>query len=632
MTVHIEMQTEPFGPFTELDVEQLAISNMKLQIAYEHAARLSFSVAEPQHTRPIPYGAFLRVWIEGETVRGAAQSATNPLFEGFVEPIQPADANRVDYECFDPTFRCNKQVNLFNAPWEPGDPFELLWPQPTLGALPRLVYNCKNEADEDYAHSVGNDGTVANILAGILEYSYHPLVWRNAAPGDGTVEAAELPFVSADLEPFDFKPQQKLVFQSEGIRSCVERVRQFEPRMRLIFEPGTRLWRFVKIDSSSVVTLRLNDPEVPFPVLSLNMNSSIENCHTAMRVYGPETNTLEEFRWTKATEADPSPVNTLAPLGDPIELETWGDSSGFTTEQTWQRWQIVPAIKRRGAQMLPQWITIPMNAYNFMPCRRPVLQISYDRGTTWTTAENVWFDWLNGIATFQGTAPYYRHPTARPGSTQRTYAPTAVRLIWAPYAAPLMVRVPEEGYEGTAYTVAGLEQELEEYSEFLATGKEWGTPVTTEARREQFRKYARSVLDERKDIVWGGGLTLDGLDFQWAGLNRRVSFTSSDGAGGTSAIGWEDINAIVTDVEYDISQRLTTLTFSSDWLELLGLDPAELRERLKIKALEQVTLYQGRTLFFGLFKTYKGYSVQQVVGVRDNYRIAYLDQETGLEQ
>ncbi len=631
--IRMQAQTEPFGAFTEVDVVQLAMSGLKVQFSYDHAARMTFSVCEPQHTRPIEYHTFLRVWVEGATLRGSAQSASNPLFEGFVENIQPAASNRVDYECFDATYRANKEVVQFNAPWEPGNPAELDWPYPTVGALPRLVYNCKNDGDDDYPHSVGQDGTVANILAGILEYSYHPLCWRNAAPGDGTVEGAELAYVESDLTPYDTKPQEKLVFQSEGIRSCLERVRRYEPRMRMLFQPGARKWRFIKIDASNVVTLRLNDPAVTHPVLSLDMQSSIENSVSAVRIYGPETNTLEEFRWRLPAEGeiDP-PANTLVPLGDPVFLQTWGDSSGYHTEQTWHRWQIVPPVKRRGAKSLPQLVIVPAGPYQFLNVKTPTLQISYDRGSTWVTAQNVWFDFLNGIATFQGTLPYYQHPTPRPGTTQTIYAPTAVRLIWAPYAPCLEVRVPAEGWEGNAFELTGLKREWQQYDEALATGYEWGTPVTTTARREQFLKYARAQLDERKDIVWAGGLTLDGLDFQFAGLDRRVSFTSNNGAGGTTEIGWEDIKAIVTDVEYDLSEGTTSLTFSGDWLELLGQDPGELRERLKIRALEQVTLYAGQTLTFDLFKTHKGYQVRELIGVQNNYRIAYIDPETGLEQ
>jgi hypothetical protein len=633
VTVHFEIQTEPFGEFTELDVSTLGMLAPRLTIGYDHPARFAFSLNAPQTTRPIPELTFVRLWIEGESIRGAAQSASNPLFEGFVESVQEPESNRLDYECYDPTYRAAKEVRLFNAPWEPGDVVEMTRPYPTVGALPRLVYNCKNDADDDYPHSVGQDGTVGEILAGILEYSYNPLVWRNAAPGDGTVEGAFLPYDPDDLTPFDFKPQEKLVFQSEGVRSCLERVRRYEPRMRLLWEPGSRRWRFVKIDSSPITTLRLNDPAVDFPVLSLEMQSSVENCHSAVRIFGPETNTLETFLWTLPEEDDEDPPeNTHQPLGDPVDLQTWGDSSGFHTERTWSQWQIIPAVKRRGAKMLPQWVTVPVNSYEYLPVRSPTLQVSYDRGNSWVTAGNVWFDFLNGIGTFQGTLPWYKHPTARPGTTQTVYAPNAVRVIWAPYAPCLEVRVPAEGWEGTAFTQFGLMQELQQYDESLATGVEWGTPVTTEARLEQFRKYARSQLDEIKNVVWAGGLVLDGLDFSFANLDRRVSLTANDGSGGTTEIGWENINAILTNVEYDLSQGTTSLTFSSDWLELLGVDPGELKARLKIKALEQVTLFTGQTLTFDIFKTFKGYKVKEVVGVHDNYRIAYIDSDTGQEQ
>ncbi len=638
MTARIQIQTEPFGEFSDLDIEQLAIENPRLSISYEHPARFTFSVNAVQQTRPIEYHTFIRFWISGETVRGAAQSSSNPLFEGFVESIQPVASNRIEYECFDPTYRAAKEVRLFDAPYLVGNPETGEWPQPGTGAIPRLVYNAKNDADDDYAYCVGYDGTIANIIAGILEYCYHPMVWRNAAPGDGTAEGAALPYVSGDLSSFDFKPQEKLVFQSEGVRSCVDRIRRYEPRMRLLWEPGSRLWRFAKIDSSPEVTLRLNDPAVDFPILSMDLQSSIENCHTAVRIYGPPATELAQFTWYAPLddeELDP-PVSTLTPVGDPVILQTYTNASGVFNAQTWQRWQIIDTTRRRGARLLPDWVAASVYNGRAISVRTPILQCSWDRGTTWATAQNVWFNYATGTAEFVGTAPYHvwandRGQSIIDGTSQTVFPPTAVRIIWAPFIAPLQVRIPEEGYEGTAFTVTGLVRELEQYDESLATGREWGQPVTTAARMEQFRKYARAQLDERKDIVWTGGLVLDGLDFSFASLNKRVSFTSNDGAGGDLEIGWEDIKAIVSDVEFDFAQRTTSITFSSDWMELLGLDPSEMKARLQIKALEQVTLFAGQTLTFGLFKNYKGYQVRQLTGVMNNYRIAYLD-ELGAEQ
>lgn len=633
MTVHLQAQTTPFGPFVELDLAELAIGNGKVMIGYDHATRFTFTVVAPQQTRPIEYHTFLRLWIDGKTIRGAAQSASNPLFEGFVENIDPSASNMLAYECFDPTYRTTKEVKLFNAPFVAGDPDDGEWPQPAIGSVPRLVYNCKNDGDDDYAHSVGQDGTVAQIIAGILEYAYHPLVWRNAAPGDGTDDGAMLPYNPDDLTAFDFKPQEKLVFPSEPVRSCVERVRRYEPRMRLLWEPGSRRWRFPKVDTAPTATIRLNDPGVDFPVLSMQMQTTIENCHTAVRIYGPESNTVEQFTWRIPAEGeiDP-PANTLMPLGDPIFMEVWADSSGYHTEQTWQRWQIINPAKRRGARMLVDWINMGIGDYQQTPSRNPVIECSWDRGVSWQAIGGAWFDFYNGIAVLNGFVPYRQLAIPLSGSTQNWFAPNAMRLIWGPYAPCLQVRVPEEGYEGTAFTVVGLARELEQYDESLAVGREWGIPVTTAARIEQFKKYARSQLDEQKDIVWTGGLVLDGLDFQWAGLNRRVSFTSANGEGGTLEIGWESINAILTDVEYDLTEDQTTLTFSSDWMEQLGEDSSQLRARLKIKALEQTKFYEGTSYQFAMFKTYKGYKVDHLVGVQHNYRLGYVDAETGMEQ
>jgi hypothetical protein len=65
-----------------------------------------------------------------------------------------------------------------------------------------------------------------------------------------------------------------------------------------------------------------------------------------------------------------------------------------------------------------------------------------------------------------------------------------------------------------------------------------------------------------------------------------VNFTAVDPDGAAKTIGWEAINAVVTDVEYDFSDQTTTLTFSNDQAELIGLDTEQVKQRLKIAAAE----------------------------------------------
>lgn len=60
---------------------------------------------------------------------------------------------------------------------------------------------------------------------------------------------------------------------------------------------------------------------------------------------------------------------------------------------------------------------------------------------------------------------------------------------------------------------------------------------------------------------------------------------AKDAHGDPLETGWENANAILTDVEYDYTERLTTLQFSSDEMEFLQMDPEELKRQLKIKAV-----------------------------------------------
>jgi hypothetical protein len=87
--------------------------------------------------------------------------------------------------------------------------------------------------------------------------------------------------------------------------------------------------------------------------------------------------------------------------------------------------------------------------------RGPVIQLSFDEGVTWTSC-NAWFDHYNGIAYWD--SPIYIHQSASPpGSNQNFFPPNAVRLLWASYVDPLIVRSPgpESGFGGSAGSFIG---------------------------------------------------------------------------------------------------------------------------------------------------------------------------------
>lgn len=643
MAVHCKKQLTPFAAYSAVDLAALPAGNGKLSLGYSHPAQLTFDVIAPEHTSPIERLAHIILWDDAGTLADGVtvQSESAPLFEGFVEVVAPGgDSNKVNLTAYDPTYRVQKEIAVMSLPWEAG--IGAASPLPAANAVPRLVINCKNDADDDYAFERGHDGTVGNMISVLLEDAQEPLWWRNACPTD--TGASALPVVPADVDAMTFKPQEKLVWESEPLRSGLSRLERYEPRFRLLFEPGARLWRWFNITAAPQVTLRLNDPSVSHPVLSLSLSPSFDSAFTALKLYGPPTTVTEEFVWYHPSRAPtiPSPIpvgytgyvgNTLAPSGTVI-LQT----IGLDEIVSYNTWTIINDAKKRGARNLPEWhavevggTTSPKIAFEWLPVKKPTLLLTWD-DVTWTACAGVWFDINGGSAKFNGTSPY-THATDIRGqgigiSGQAYFPPIGVKLVWAYYAAPLSVRVPTTGFEGTAFSVAGLALQKDVYDESIAVGYEYGTAVTSVTRLAQMTLLAQSQLDKHKDVKWVGGCVLDGIDWSWQSLNRRVNFEAADGSGGITAAGWDAIKAYVTDVEYDFAEQTTTLTFSSDEAELIGEDVALMKEKLKIKALTQREVVRTENVFRTEFN-YRGEAMQVWSGLNEFHSFEYVDPDTG---
>lgn len=632
MAVHCKKQLTPFAAYSVVDLAALPAGSGKLSIGYSHPAQLTFEVLAAEHTSPIERLAHVILWDDAGTLAdgSTAQSEAAPLFEGFVEIVAPGgDSNKVNLTAFDPTYRVQKEIAVMSLPWEAG--IGAASPLPAANAVPRLVINCKNDADDDYAFERGHDGTVGNMISVLLEDAQEPLWWRNACP---TAGGSALPLVPADVDAMTFKPQEKLVWESEPLRSGLSRLERYEPRFRLLFEPGARLWRWFNITTAPEVTLRLNDSTVAHPVLSLSLTPSFDSAITAIKIYGPPTTVTEEFVWY---HPDHLPVgyvaNTLAPSGDVI-LQT----IGLDEIKSYNAWTIIDDAKKRGSRMLPEWhqvevggMTNPKIAFEWVGVKKPTLLLTWD-DVTWTACAGVWFDTNGGFAKFNGTSPYTHKTDSRGQGTgisgQAYFPPIGVKLVWAYYSAPLSVRVPTTGFEGTAFTVAGLALQKDVYDESIAVGYEYGTAVTSVTRLAQMAILAQSQLDKHKDIKWVGGCVLDGIDWQWQQLNRRVNFVASNGSGGTTAAGWDAIKAYVTDVEFDFTEQTTTLTFSSDEAELIGEDVSMLKEKLKIKALTQREVVRVENVFRTDFN-YRGEGMQVWSGLNEFHSYEYVDADTG---
>jgi len=670
MTLRMQYQTVPFGSFTRFDPGTNDVDNIRVQISEAHPAVLSFRVHTPNHQTPIPRLAFVVFWDDADS----NQNERAPLFEGYAEDVKPGDdGHTVEYTCYGADRRVASEVTLFSEPWQAGNIVSGsngTRPIPDATAVPRVVYNAKIDNDPDYAHSVSDDLQVGQIIKELFDYQKQPLFWLNACPaqsGDPTQPGSPYKLDSGsgtgagdELGAMDFKPQEKIVFDSESFRSALSRLLQmYAPNYRFRLEPGVRQWRFWDLTSAPQVTLTLNDFSGDDKVLSLTLEPSLDERFTAVRIYGPPTTKVAApggegdvgvFSTAPVGSGSDGTGGGLMTLGTGIILETYTTTTGTREAIAYTQFQIVDPNKRRGAKLLSRTITVPMVApkpdlsmlgYEYIAVKSPTLQVSFDNGSTWMTVLGTFFDFKNGIANCNLPLYYYVTPAPVSGSTQTFFPPTTYRLIWAYYDVPLSVRKPSSGYEGTAYTEADLESTLEIYDESLAVGYEYGTPVTTATRTAQFEKLAQALLDERKNIVWAGGCTLEGLRYTYRSLSRRINITAEDADGSPITTGWESINAYLTDVEYDFTNSITTLQFSSDQMALMQVDVERMKERLKIRAMEQVatysvfiplrdTGYRPTTLAgFDALKDPRSMGGMEWAGFFVNQAFRYVDPQTG---
>jgi hypothetical protein len=240
-----------------------------------------------------------------------------------------------------------------------------------------------------------------------------------------------------------------------------------------------------------------------------------------------------------------------------------------------------------------QWL-----ATVYTPTRSPTLMVSFPNDNMgddrWVTVEGFNRDFRNGIIDFGNIYIHRSNPSPpvlggikQPGWTN----PADVRFVYATPGPPLEVRWPPasdveaEAYQGSLYSVAGVANELRIYDEQLAVFTEYYQAVTTNERVAQFTKLAKAIWSARSEIVYAGSIVQQGLDYRWRQLGRRVNLNANDGDGNTVNVGFENINAWVTEVEYDFEEQTTTLTLDSDQLDILGVDRDDLKASLKIRAV-----------------------------------------------
>lgn len=578
MALHMRYQDVPGGSFTTVDLVTSKVAQITLKVSYQSPSVLSWIMYAPNNTQPLHQLWFIQFWDDAGTspYTGTTQSSSAPLFEGFIEECQPGDDGQtVKYTALDPTRRASVDMMLYTLGYIAGTP-----PTPFPGGIPRMVFNVGVEPDDDYTVSLLQWATMGQIMRFIFDSHAERLEFLNAGPDPAT----DLAYKPSDLFSLTYVPQDKQVLASESIRPAMERMLgQWEPAWRMLWYPGSRQWRFGDITQSPETTLTINDFSVGNTnhLMSLHLDQSIANRATAVKYYGPE-----------------KPVETVATL----ELGglTWIDGGNFLQNDIatccnvplMDVFQITDPLLRPMLRKLQLPVEVQIADFQIITVDTPVLLAYYDSNTRagfagWRVIPNWDYDSRTGMIYVKrdiGVARYNANPN---GGEPNYENPDDVKLIYATLGDPITVRWPLSGFEGTCYDDLGMSRTHEEYQEWLAVDRIANQPITTAMRLQQGRLLARRVHAQMKDIVYTGTAVLDGLKYAFGALDTRINLAGVDGAGDPVTTGWEAIGAMVTDVEYNFSDQLTTLQFSSNKQELAGLNMDVEKERLRIVALQR---------------------------------------------
>ena len=577
MALQLQYQGTLGGAFVGIDLTVARVGNFKLKVSDNHPAILEFDIAQTQHTFPLALRKFVSFWDDaGTTPDGVPQALGNPLFEGYIWDVQPTESNGIHYICYDPSHMSGKEVPIMSTAWDPstgpGAP-----PVPGIGAVPRLIFNNSIENDVDWSYERAHDQTVGQIMATVFDDALEPLRWYQAMP------SADNAYVISELDLFTAVPQEKIVSTNESLRTFLDRLtQQYYPEYAFRWDPGSRWWRWYSRLTAPAVTLVLNDPDNPNTVLSMELHRSLDGRYPAVEFRGPEQTDVIDVSTLAGTLSITSP---------PTVLETYTDAGGTGTVNAYTQFQVTNPDHRRGAKRLPSTYLVRENDYFWVGTQSPTFLMSFDLGATWQGMESVFFDFQNGTVNIpDGLYPYFwSDHRLDPSSSQHFLTPNAYRLIWARYSDPIIVRRPASGFVGTSHTVAGATNVKYIYDEMLAVGfNRVGTPVTTATRIAQFESLGDNLLAACQDITYAGGCQLDGLRYDFCKLQKCINLAAVDADGATLITGWEEIKAILTDVEYDFSNQTTTLTFSQDQLTAWGDSIDLLQQRLRIGYVEQI--------------------------------------------
>lgn len=593
MAYHLYHETTPgSGSYTELNLAANALVGLRLRVAYDAPAQLSWSMIEAQHTAPIPRGTWIVFYDDS---RGAADGGTfaAPIFEGRISLVDPKDNFSVEYTAEDPTAYAGQHCTVMSGAYSAGKPASY------GNELPRRVYNSNNDADDDHAWCDDYNLTVGEMIADILDDCRPWLDDYLGAPSTG-----DPPYVGTDLSPLTFRPQDKIVIESASVREVVvdQLLTEWYPSRRMIFHPGTgatrRLWRIVDVLASTARTLTLNDYADAHRVLACDISASTERRYTAAKIFGPPKPTRREIstttgdldaNWSGADETIlKNNANGPELIGPSVVRHLTIDS---TANASYRR--IMRRLPAEEAAPSPDGGFAGIGSPLYVRTRFPYLKVKRPSNGQWYGVQGLRIDPETGDV--WTSYPIY-WPIA--GATSAPYyeVPSEWVLVYAFLDTPLSVRSPSSGYSGTANTVYGLEAELKQYDEALAIGYENGVPVTSAARLAEFQKITDELHRAYRDVIYMGFVVLKGLAYDYLRLDRRINIAAKDDDGNTLTTGWESIAAPVTEVEFDFTGLgQTTLTFGSDLMDFLGIDVEQKKRFLQISA-EQYRIDTGLTI------------------------------------
>lgn len=630
------------GAYESLDIT--GIWDAKLSVSYSHASCLTFHMTAPQHTLPLVYNDFVRLWDEGALhPSGGTQSSSSPLFEGFVESITPGqDSNEVVVTCYDPTYRADKMIQVMSEPWEANG---VLFPVPQSFSHPRVVYNVTIDNDDDYALALLLGATVGEVIALILGDHAKPLYYLNAAPGSGVIGGESQSYDTGELSALSLQPQGKFVAQSETVRSLITRLlQQYQPAHQLTWTPGDRKWHVKDTTAGTSRTITVNTisgTTYHSAVLSLDMVRSTEGRYGAVKFFGPH-----DIEWREAV-ANLTVVDNVITQDPEDTLQVVTDGVISINDEASEvpcinSLQIIDPDFTRVARKGPYAIDVPGPGLfwrgsdggiianlvtSYVQSWGWSLQILFSQGSGgdsyWQSVNGYYINIRTGEITLGNTC-LYRIKSPPLGGDGSPELPLQIKFVYPALIDPLYVRWPANGYDGTLSSVAGIDNEWRLYDEDLSVYRDFGASVTTETRLLKFLDIAKQYHAKVKDIVVGGGFVTNGLDYDFAFLNRRVNISAKDDYGESITTGWEAINAVVTDVEYDFEQQTTTIQVNSDELELIGVDVDQMKQRLGIRAATPVNLFTPLVASF--VSVGNAYGQSGAIGQSGNFATAFVDE------